>query len=515
MALGASGFLDKGRLDPHLLERTIRYAMRQREVVRTLNRKALRDEATGLVSRPLFRDRLVQALAHARRRQSQVAVVLIEVKQEPDQPKIPAPCDEQLACLAKHLTHQLRATDTVARIADHHLALILEGLQEPDNAALVTQKVLDGLASSEPANGASAIPAPAAGIALYPEDGSDGNILLQRAANALLQAKADKIRRYRFSSDLMDRKAPRQFLCHRDLRHALDQNAIALRYRPLVHIGSSMISLSADIHLSSSDNEFVSAARFRSIADDRSLVKETTRETVRAAISHLQAWQKQGFGNIELSVPFISERASDLPFLQQALLEYLKGADIDPCHIEIDLNQALISGDLAAGGHGLSALKATGIRLAFDGFGRREISIHDLANDRLLDSLKLSSRLYRDLPGNASQATLLTSIIALGHDLDLRVVANGARDDRQFAFLKGAGCDAIKLRATGSTLTAEKFLYWLKQNKQSTSSSTPHKLGLRHKSKPTPNQVFPAAMDISLKGRLSSAKTPYTDLPQH
>ncbi len=510
MNLGASGFLDKSSLDPSLLERTIRYAIRQQEIVQSLNRTALRDDVTGLVTPSLFRDRLTKALAYAKRRQSLVAVVLIEIEQGADQTLDKGLRDKRLALRAKHLTHRLRTTDTVARLADHRLGLILEDLQEPDNAALVTQKALDRLTMLASENGTPVIEMPTAGIALYPEDGGDVDTLLQRAATAMLRTKADESHRYRFSSDLMDRKAPRQFLRHNDLKHALDNETIALRYRPLVHIRTPMISLSAEIHLDSPENEPVPTARFLSIADDRSLVKKTTNWMVRKAVSQLQAWQQQNLGNIELSLPFISARASDLPFLEQALGEHLNAADIDPNHIEIDLDQALIAGDLATGGHGLTALKAIGIRLALDGFGRREVSIHNLANDRL-DSLKLSSLLYRDLPGDMSQTTLLKSIINLGHDLDLRVVADGARDDRQFAFLKEAGCDAVKLRAAGSSLTADRFTNWLQKNRQLTGK--PPKLAVRPERQSSCQRTPSAAIDIHTQGRLPTAETHFTDHP--
>lgn len=495
MALGASGFLDKNRIDPTLLERTIRYAMRQQTVIQNLARVTLRDKQTGLISPLLFRDRLAHALAFAKRRQSQVAIILIGLDLT----------EKHLAIQAKRLMHQLRETDTVARLADQQLALIVEGLRGADDAALVARKALDRLATPIIEHGEHIVPKPRAGIALFPEDCGDVDTLLRQADAALLQAKLDEVHRYRFGNEHANHRVKQHFLLSNNLTEALDKGALTLRYRPMVHVAGTMVSLSAELHTTQPNDQHLSTEQFLSVANDRPLIEKITDWIVSAATSELLAWRHQGFDRVDLALPFISKRALDIATLERALRRHLDQTPIDPDQIEIDLDHDLVLNDLKSGGHGLATLKKTGVRLALDGFGHDEANIHYLASG-LLHSLKLSPGLYHDLPGDAARETLLKAIIGLGHDLDLQVVANGARDDHQFAFLKKAGCDAIKLQAAGSTLTAAMFTNWLQKNKQPVSSKKP-KIKVSPEIVISSRQPSPSVMDMHAKAPLSSHDT--------
>lgn len=505
MTLGASGFLDKNRLDSTLLERTIRYAMQQQKIIRSHAHAALRDDATGLITPILFRDRLARALAVAKRRQSLVALVLIDLGQERAPETDLERQERQLTVQAKRLVRHLRETDSVARLADQRLALILESLQCADDAALVARKTLDKLTSPVVEDDETLIARPSAGIAIYPEDCGDIDTLLRQADDAMRRAKAEEGHGYRFGSERVDHRVQRQFLLSDDLKRALDQETFTLRYRPSVHVANTAISLTAEVYSNKPENKHISTDQFLSIAHNRSLIASITDWIVGEAISQLLAWRYQGFERVDLSLPFVSTRPVDLPILERSIRRHLGKAPISPDHIEIDLGQNLVISDLASGGHGLAALKATGVRLALDDFGRHDASFHHLAND-LLDSLKLSSRLYHDLPGDTAHETLLKAIISLGHDLDLRVMADGARDEHQFAFLKGAGCDAIKLRAAKSSLTADMFTSWLQKTKPPLASG---KARIVVKSQITSGngQTCPAEMGVKNKEPLSPLDT--------
>lgn len=501
MTLGAAGYLDKNRLDPVLLERTIRYAIQYQRLREEFARGMLRDDSTGLITPVLFRDRLARALAFAARRKSLVAVVVVDVAC--DAGDIDSERREQrLVIQAKRLNHHLRATDTACRLTDQHVALVLEGLGSADDAALATQKVLDRLAAPFACNDDTVIAKPVAGIALFPEDCGDIDTLLRQADAAMRQARTEDGHRYRFGSERVDRQVKRQFLLGNDLRKALDQNALTLRYRPLVHVADTKISLSAEVYASPPDSRHIEAAQFLSIAHDPSLIEAITDWILRAAVAQLLAWRDHGFGKIDLALPFVSKRAADIPILERSIRRHLSSVPIDPGQIEIDLDQDLVISDLASGNRGLAALKTTGVRLALDGFGRNEASLHNIEGD-LLDSLKLSSDLYRNLPGKASHETLLKAVISLGHDLDLRVVANGARDEHQFAFLKNAGCDAIKLQTPRSSLSADMFTNWLQKNKRPVISEHP-RIVARSQIGSSHGRTSPAAMNVSSNQPLSS-----------
>ncbi len=504
MALGASGYLDKDRLDPMLLERTIRYALQQRRIVCNLSDELLRDSATGLVTPVLFQDRLARALAAAKRRQTVAALVLIGLG---DDQASPTSRQQRLNASAKILTDQLRETDTVAGLSSDRLALILEDLRKADDAALVVLKMLDRLTASADLENGRSRSAPCAGIALYPDDCGDVSSMLRQAEAAMRRAKTDATHKhsaYRFSSNHSIQNMHRRFVLSGDLKRALGQQALALRYRPLVHITGKTISLSAEVYWKGQDKCPILRDQFQAIADDRPLVGLLTNWLIGEAVSQLSTWQKQGLGRVDLSLPAISARPHDLPILERSVCEHLADARIAADQLEIDLGQELLSGDFDLGCQRLSTLKATGVRLALDEFGRNNTSFEKLAVD-VLDGLKLSSELYRDLPGNPASETFLKAIINLGHDLELKVVANGTRDERQFAFLKSVGCDAIKLCAPDSLLTADMFTIWLQK---SSPLQTSQKAGPLFKTQvSSPNRKPDAAtIKMDINQPLSSTK---------
>ena len=492
MALGAAGFLDKNRLDPTLLERTIRYAIQHAKSIEALNRTTFRDERTGLITPTLLLDRLERALVLAKRRQTLVALVVIDATPGKSDGLDEGFHQQQLAHQAKILNCHLRESDSIARMTDRHLAFILEDLRNGDDAGLVTQKVLLGLAKPGLTGGHRTVAKPSAGIALYPKDCDDADSMLRRANDAMREAKTKDAPGFCFANEGLEQRRQKRILLSQDLRHALEQKALELRYRPVINTADKKIGLSAEIQLRGAIDDVLSKDQFLPIADDPSLIEMLTDWIIRETIKQLLIWQSQGFETVELAIPFISKRPSHLPYLERAIRHYLMPADIEPSLIEVDLDYNLFLNNSTDGGQGFATLKTTGIRLALIDFGRHDIGLDDLANDHL-DSLKLSPHLYQDLPGNTPRETLLKAIVNLGHDLDLRLVAEAAHDERHFSFLSHIGCDAIKLPTICSPDAATKFLAWHRNNNPSKPPKKP-KISIKAQLPLTDRREFPRSM---------------------
>ncbi len=471
MERGAAGFLDKNRIDPDLLARTIRYATRQQENVARLTRHVTTDELTGLVSRFIFHDRLKVALAAARRHDRLVATMIVDLEAAEPHPQDQASLDA-LKMAARRLTGLLRETDTVGRLADRQFAVIVQDLRKPEHAALVAQKMLDTLAPLAAEADDRRVIRPSIGIALYPKECGEVSGLLRQAHWAMRQARSEGGHRFRFGSDRIDRQIHDRFLLANDLKEAVDRDELSLRFRPQIHLTSDVVGLSGEIFWDRPDRGVLSADQFRSIVDTHGLIDLLTDWVVTRAAEQMRAWRELGITDVDLALPLLSRHVADWRGLTRRIGERLGAAGIPPGRIELDLDEALVIGDLASGGHGLAALKECGVRIAFDGFGHGGASLHRLRGD-LLDSLKLSPELYRDLPGDDPRELLVKAIVGLGHDLDLRVVANGVRDERQFVFLKTIGCDAIQLRTSCPPLSADACTSWLRQTAQQPGRSDP------------------------------------------
>jgi len=469
LALGAVACLDKDRLDPKGLERAIRFGIHQHKLAQGLARSTLLDEATGLASPTLYRDRLDRAIAFAGRHGIQVAVMMIDFA-------IPLEMSEKeaeslLAEAGTELKHVLRDMDTVAHFSDRRLAVLIEAMPGVDRAALIARRLLRVLKAADAASSPSApsegpepapkLPAASIGVAVYPSEGVTCETLMRRAEAALRQARAEGGGRCRFASERIDHEARTAVNLERMLRDAIKTKNLRLRFHPEMHLRREATGLAAEAfwrHPKEGWRPFDEA--FLGIEDDR-LAAEMVDWMTASIGERLAGWQEAGLERATLSVTFPCRRPSLLPILTDAIQRQVLAKGSNAEQLEIDLPASLVLAADQRDVDGLRGLRATGVRLAMDQFGATALRLQDLPFD-LLDGLKLAPGLYHFRPGDKRRETVLRTIITLGHSLNLRVTAKAAEDQRQFALLKKLGCDIIQLRGLLAPMSAKAATNWLK-----------------------------------------------------
>jgi diguanylate cyclase (GGDEF)-like protein len=455
MALGVADFLDKKRLDPVRLERTIRYALARQRQAERLSHLAQYDELTGLANRSLFQDRLERALAWARRHERLVAVMILDLndfKAINDRLGHLAG-DRLLAIMAKRLGGRLRETDTVARLGGDEFAILIENLAKPEHAALVARKLLDTVAPPATVDGQEVVVTASLGVALYPRDGQTGPELVRQADRAMYRAKAEGGNLCRFSSDQLERRVQRGALLGTDLRRGLEQGEFQLHYQPQVTLTPGALGISALIRWSHPQLGLIGQERFLSLAEDTGLLEALTNWLFEAACRQARRWHDQGLDRVHLAVPLLSRQQLAWSGLTERLGVCLRAAGLAPGSLEIELGEELLLNAADAGGGALAALKALGVRLALDGYGRGPTSLRGLQLG-VLDTLKLARELHQDVPADAQRTAVVGAIIALARELGLRVVAEGV--DRR-------GCDAVQAFMSCPPLPAEACTSWLRQ----------------------------------------------------
>lgn len=455
MALGAVAFIDRDRLDAPGLERTIRYGMHQQDRARRLARGVLEDQATGLISQTLYRDRLNRAIAFAERHRRQVAVIIVDlaIAKGREQPVL----TEAGRCL----TRALRVTDTVARLADRRLALLVEGVRRSDHVALVVRKVqrlLTDLVEAEPGDHAGR---PSIGVAIYPSEGLNGETLMRRADMALRRAMADGGSRFRFASERVDLEANESMIMEKAFREAVRRRELRFRFHPEMHLKEQATSLAGEVFWFHPDRQWLSISTVRKHVEIEPPIAEIMDWMLAAAAERLSAWDGLGLAEARLSITCPFGQPSVIPILAQAVTEQIhpRGGHLAG-RLDIALPERLILAGNEASCRDIGKLRATGVRLSLESFGGGEAGIQDLRLD-LLDGLKLAHGLHRDLPGDRRREALLRAVIGLGHELDLRVTAKCARDQRQFSLLKDLGCDVIQLRGAFPPVSADVATNWL------------------------------------------------------
>jgi diguanylate cyclase (GGDEF)-like protein len=468
LALGVAGFLDKNRLDPTLLERTIRYAISQRGALERLQRLAQRDELTGLANRALFQDRLERALAFARRHDRLVAVMLLDLNafKRINDELGHAAGDLLLKTVAARLASRLRETDTVARLGGDEFALVIEHLAKPDYAALVAQKVLDALAPPIRLAGQAVALSASLGIALYPRDAGDAATLVRQADQAMYQVKRTRRHEFRFHSEQIESRVQYQRLLGADLARALACRELVLQFHAQVGFGGAGPGLSAQACWAQAELGPIDLEHLLPQVEDRGLLEQLTGWLLQAACQQAARWQAAGVRELHLGLPLWLRPPIDWPALLQQIEHHCHGAGLGPQRLELDLSEEQLLAALDDDGAALRRLRHQGVRIGLAGFGAGLASLKALRTD-LIDTIKLHPDIHRGLPGEGQRESLLKAVVTYGRELGLRVVACGVEDERQFAFLRQIGCDAAENLLRCPPLPAEACTAWLQKLQRS------------------------------------------------
>ncbi|HSA80232.1 MAG TPA: EAL domain-containing protein [Geminicoccaceae bacterium] len=464
MALGVADLLDKKRLDPTGLGRTVRYALARQRHADRLSRLAQYDELTGLANRSLFQDRLEHALAWARRHDRLVAVMILDLngfKAVNDRLGHVAG-DRLLAIVAQRLTGRLRETDTVARLGGDEFAILIENLAKPEHAALVARKLLDTVAPPATVDGEEVMVTASLGVAVYPRDGQDGAQLVREADRAMYRAKAEGGNLCRFASDQLERRVQRGALLETDLRRGLEQGEFTLHYQPQVTLTPGALGIAAQLRWRHPQLGPIGPERFLSLAEDNGLLEALTDWLFEAACGQARSWRDQGLARMHLALPLLSRQQLAWSGLSARLGASLRAAGLTAGSLEIELREELLLNDADAGGHALAALKELGVRVALDGYGSGSTALRSLQLG-VLDTLKLARELHQDVPADTRRSAVVAAIVALARELGLRVVAEGIDRQEQLASLRRYGCDAVQAFMSCPPLPAEACTGWLRQ----------------------------------------------------
>jgi diguanylate cyclase (GGDEF)-like protein len=471
-SLGADALLEKDKLDPASLERTIRYARHQRKVTANMARHAFLDDRTGLISAGLFRERLDRALAFARRRDHDAAVMVIDLDFEGQREGDVRIIDGAICKIGQKLAGELRETDSLARLSERRLALLAEGMTNLDQTAIVARKVMRRLRSPIEVDGLAVAMTPSMGVAIYPREGGDSQTLLREAEAAMHRALAEGGGRCRFSSEHIDDAANEGMVLAKAFASAFDHRELRLRLYPDIAFAGGMNGLCGEVAWRHPDKGWRLLSATFSAIEDEGLIEGIVNWALASAAEQLLVWERQDVKLRYLSLALPFDCPPTLALLKEAISKQVADKSIPSDMIELDLPLSLIINDARRGGSDLAALKATGVRLAIDSFGDSRFAIDDL-QQHAIDRVKLSPRLCAGLADDRRHVATLRALINLGHDLGLNVTAKGARDQRQLALLKRLGCDSVQLSTDLPAMSADAARVWLRTTASSTGDKAP------------------------------------------
>ncbi|OBS08478.1 putative bifunctional diguanylate cyclase/phosphodiesterase [Acidihalobacter prosperus] len=415
---------------------------RRKEAEARILHIASHDPLTGLPNRTLLEDRIKQAIQSHYRRHERFAVIYIDLN---DFKTINDSLghtigDSLLRAVSGRLKECLRQEDTVARQGGDEFIVILSRVEHPDDAATAVQKIIQTLTLPYFIEGHELHSGASLGIAIYPEDGHNVTALLKNSDTAMYQAKALGRNNYRFYSPEMDAKAADRLMLENNLRRALERNELALHYQPIVSLASGeVVAVEALLRWTHPVMGAVSPARFIPVAEDSSLILPIGEWVLETACRQIREWDRSGsfHGRIVINLSPRQFRQGDLV---QRFTHIIKRTGIDPRRLGMEITESVIMENLDSSIRMLQSLKDMGVEFSLDDFGTGYSSLSYLKRFPV-DKLKIDQSFVRDLVNDHDDESLVKAIIAMAHNLKIRVVAEGVETVDQLEFLREHRCD--------------------------------------------------------------------------
>ena len=422
---GAQDHLLKRELHPALLARAVRYAVERKRAEARLTRQALLDPLTGLPNRVLFGDRLSGALDRSRRTGLAPAVLFLDVDdfKEINDSLGHHAGDELLRALALSFGELLRPMDTVARFGGDEFLFLFEGLSGREEAMAIAERIGEA-AASPVALGAPdgpTIPQVSIGIAMLEDPGVDLGDALREADAAMYRAKdlgggraemyseQDARRRVAFLP-----RGPEQVL-----RAAIGSDQLRVHYQPRVsiHGRTGLVGFEALVRWDHPERGLITPAEFVPLAEQSGLILELGDWVIEQALAQTRHWREARPG-MAIAVNLSASQLLD-PAFATRLGSALGRAGADPSTLWLEVVEDTVRDAQAV--EALAALRALGVRLALDDFGRGHISAQRLG-ELPIDMLKIHGSLVATL-GSGPDDGAVTAAVELGHALGLSVIA--------------------------------------------------------------------------------------------
>ncbi|HEY3055266.1 MAG TPA: EAL domain-containing protein [Thermoanaerobaculia bacterium] len=446
--------LDSSAQGKEILEATLIDLTERKQAEERIRYQAYHDALTDLPNRTLFKDRLSLAVAHAERRGRQVAVLFLDL----DRFKLINDTlghtvgDHLLQGMGERLKNCVRDEDSVARVGGDEFAILLMDLARPADAMLVAQKVLDVVARPITVDGHDLFTTCSIGISMSPADGVDAETLLKNADNALYRAKEAGKNNYQLCTPSMTQLAAERLALENALRQALDRNEFLVLYQPQYDLATRrLIAVEALLRWDRPGIGIVGPAEFIATAEESRLIIPIGELVLETALRQAKAWGEEFPIRIAVNVSAAQFRQR---YLARAIRNALEECSVDPTRLEVEITESTAMQNPTVTAEILQDLKKLGISIVIDDFGIGHSSLNYLKRFPI-DGLKIDRTFVQDMVTDASDAAIVSAIIAMAYALTLRVTAEGVETEDQLRFLHARGCSSIQGYLVGRPMPAD------------------------------------------------------------
>lgn len=412
------------------------------EYERQLEILAHYDPVTTLPNRLLLEERARRTIIRAGRHKYPMAVLFVDLdhfKTVNDSLGHTAG-DRLLQLVGDRLRGAVREIDTVARVGGDEFVILLNELANASDAAIVGGKMLEAFRQPFTLTDRRVYTGISIGAACYPQDGEDFPILLRNADMAMYRAKAQGRANFQFYSADMNSGAEHALILQSSLHQALEKEEFEVYYQPFVDLASgSVTGMEALIRWKNPELGLVSPEEFIPLAEESGLIVPIGEWVLRESCAALRRLHSAGHGHLRVAVN-LSARQFGLANLADRVGAILKETGLDGRFLELEITETVAMNRLQDAFESMAALRAMGITIALDDFGTGYSSLKYL-NELSINYLKVDRSFVRGIPENAGSTSITHAVIAMAHNLEIEVIAEGIETPAQLSALRDWGCN--------------------------------------------------------------------------
>jgi diguanylate cyclase (GGDEF)-like protein/PAS domain S-box-containing protein len=403
------------------------------------------DDLTKLANRVQFKDQLHRALVRFKDDGMPFALVMLDIdrfKQFND--SFGHEASDQLLCdIASRLSQNIQKVDILARVGGNEFACVV-GCSATFNVLNFAQRLFRTVTQNHyEVQGQGVALSCSVGVALVPGHTQDIEILMQFAALAVQKAKfqgGDQIQLFNESLKSFSRE---KLEMEHELRSALDNGELEVFYQPKMDLITKRIhSVESLVRWNHPTKGLVTPADFVNIAEESALITDLGLFVLKQACEQTQSWRRNGLGTISVAVNLSTRQLRD-PELKSMIQLVMDESKILPDCLELELTESMIMQDSESAIRCLQELKSLGLKISVDDFGTGYSSLSYL-KDFPVDTLKIDKSFVDGMELSQSQLAIVRAIIVLGHNLNLKVVAEGVENDSQLKLLSDNACDMVQ-----------------------------------------------------------------------
>ncbi len=438
----------------------VRHTDRQAQLLR---HQAMYDNLTGLPNRTLFADRLQQTILIARREAQPFVLIAMDLNRfkEINDNLGHHAGDQVLRHVAERARNCLRESDTIARMGGDEFTILLPTVTHKEGAEVTARRIIEALKTPLQLGGQTIEISGSLGIAMFPAH-ADEPLALQRRADAAMYAAKRTHSGYKLYSPELDENADERALLQGDLRRGISAGELVLHYQPKIDFGANRISgVEALVRWQHPKLGLLPPDRFLPLAEQTGAIKELTRSVLRMALQQCAEWHAAGM-NLSMAVNISALNVQD-PDFPDEVADLVSKSTAPASMLEFEITETAVMAEPARAVECIKRLNALGIQIAIDDFGTGYSSMSYL-KELLVAKIKIDKSFVKDMAVNHNDAVIVRSTVELGHNLGLKVVAEGVENRHAWDKLKDLGCDAAQGFYLSRPVAAAAFVEWLRDS---------------------------------------------------